>query len=196
MTEIWRTSDTHFGHGLEAIWGARGFHSVGEHDAAVFESIASVVKASDKIIHFGDLAIEGTWELGLDYWRALPGKKVLIIGNHDRIFGNKRDRDAFFAAYAEVFTSGIYSFTRERLVGRSFIQSHFPYWPNDRVVARHEAFRQINTGLPIVHGHTHSTDVHEWPGHFGVGWDAWRRPVAQGELISWLETLPAIKEVR
>ena len=196
MAEIYRTSDTHFGHNKEEIWRARGFRSVGEHDAGVFDSLASVLTAEDSLIHFGDVGIEGSWELALDYMRALPGRKTLIIGNHDRIFENKRDRAKFWPAYAEVFTGGIFGMTRERLAGRSFVQSHFPYWPNDRVVARHEQFRAPNAGLPIVHGHTHSEDRHEWPNHFGVGWDAWRRPVAQNELIEWLLTLAPIKEVR
>lgn len=194
MGEIYRTSDLHFSH--DKVVEIRGFRSRGEHDAAVFDSIASVVKAEDTLINFGDNSIEGTYRVGLDYMRSLPCKLILIIGNHDRIFPEKRDRDKYWAEYAEVFTGGIYSFTRERLSGRSFIQSHMPYWPNDRNVARHEQDRVPNLGLPIVHGHTHQEDVYEFPNHFHVGWDAWRRPVAQNELISWLETLPPVREVR
>lgn len=196
MGEIYRTSDLHFGH--EKIAEIRGFSSTAEHDAVVFQSLLDVLKPEDTLWNFGDNSIEGTWRLGLEYMRALPcERKILLIGNHDRIFPEKRDRAAYFAAYAEVFTGGIYSYTRERLSGRSFIQSHFPYWPNDRHVARMEQDRVPNLGLPIVHGHTHREDTaHEWPNHFGVGWDFHKRPVAQNELISWLETLPATREVR
>lgn len=195
MAEIWRTSDLHFGH--PKVSEIRGFSSTGEHDAAVFESLLEHVKVEDTLVNFGDNSIEGTWRLGLDYMAALPAaRKILIIGNHDRLFGQKRDRYQFWEHYAEVFTGGIFQYTRERLAGRSFMQSHFPYWPYDRNEARMEQDRVPNLGLPIVHGHTHQDEVHEFPNHFHVGWDAWKRPVAQNELITWLETLPAIKEVR
>lgn len=193
MGEIYRTSDLHFGH--DKVAEIRGFSSAAEHDAAVFESLLHLT-AADTLINFGDNSIEGTYKLGLQYMAALPCTLILIIGNHDRIFPEKRDRAKYWGEYAEVFTGGIYSYTRERLAGRSFIQSHFPYWPNDRNVARMEQDRVPNLGLPIVHGHTHQEDKHEFENHFHVGWDAWRRPVAQNELISWLETLPPVREVR
>ncbi len=194
MGEIWRTSDTHFGH--QKVSDIRGFRDTNAHDSAVFESIADLVKPSDTLIHFGDVSIEGTWQLGLDYMRALPCTLVLVVGNHDRIFANERTRAKYWPEYASVFTGGIYQHTRERLSGRSFVQQHFPYWPNDRNEPRYEQFRVPNLGLPIVHGHTHADEVHEFPNHFHVGWDAWKRPVAQNELIEWLETLPEIREVR
>jgi calcineurin-like phosphoesterase family protein len=33
--KIWFTSDTHFGHQKEFIWGPRGFKSSKEHDEAI-----------------------------------------------------------------------------------------------------------------------------------------------------------------
>ena len=43
MGKIWFTSDLHFGHDREFLWGPRGFENIQEHDAVIFEKWNSVV---------------------------------------------------------------------------------------------------------------------------------------------------------
>ena len=42
MSKIFLTSDTHFGHDREFLWGPRGFRSSIEHDEAVIANWNSV----------------------------------------------------------------------------------------------------------------------------------------------------------
>ena len=41
--KIWFTSDPHFGHQKEFLWGPRGFNSSLEHDEAIIQNWNSVV---------------------------------------------------------------------------------------------------------------------------------------------------------
>lgn len=181
--EIYHVSDLHFDHDLVAK--LRGFESGAAMSAHIMEVLSATLKPGDRLINHGDNAIEGTWQQGLNYMRSLPGKKHLLIGNHERIFPQKRDAHKYFREYAEVFDS-IQLFSRHRLGGVEYLMGHMPYWPNDRHTARLEQWRPADTGLPLVHGHTHSEEKHEWPRHMNVSWEAWGRPVTQGEIHEWL----------
>ena len=48
--KIFLTSDTHFGHDREFLWGPRGFRSSIEHDEAVIANWNSVVGEDDDVI--------------------------------------------------------------------------------------------------------------------------------------------------
>lgn len=81
---IYFTSDLHFGHDKEFLWGgARGFSSSQEHDEAVIERINSVVKPDDQLFILGDLMLGADYEPSLKKISALHGHKTLIYGNHD-----------------------------------------------------------------------------------------------------------------
>lgn len=183
MGEVYRTSDTHFDHDLVA--GTRDFETGRAMSAHIMEVLSSTLKSGDVLYHHGDIAMEGSWRTGLNYLRSLPGTKHLLIGNHDRVFPQKRDAHRFFREYAEVFDS-IQLFSRHKMDGVQYIAGHMPYWPNDRHEPRLRQWRPYDEGLPILHGHTHNTERHEWPGHMNLSWDAWGRPVTQGEVLDWL----------
>lgn len=191
MAETYHASDFHFGHDNPKVYEPRGFQSSGEMDAAIMETLFKTFRPGDKLINYGDNSIEGSYALGLSKMKAIRSMGVTLelrIGNHERIFPGKRDSHKFFREYAEVFDN-IQLFQRARLDGVQYIQSHMPYWPNDRHEARLRQYRPVDDGLPIVHGHTHSKNPHDFPRHLGVCWDAWGRPVTQGEIIDWLRSL-------
>lgn len=190
MAEVYHSSDFHFGHDNPVIWESRGYESAGHMDSAIMDSLLSTLKRGDRLINYGDNAIEGTWQHGLDKMRTLKSAGVILelrIGNHDRIFPAKRDSHKFFREYADVFDN-IQLFQRAKLGGIEYIQAHMPYMPYDRHTARLEQYRAPNLGLPVVHGHTHSTVAEDFPNHFGVCWDAWKRPVSHNEVLDWLRT--------
>lgn len=82
MSNIWVTSDTHFGHENIISYCDRPFSSVEEMDEKLIENWNSVVKPSDKVYHLGDVFFGGNPRLTLG---RLNGKKRLVVGNHDRI---------------------------------------------------------------------------------------------------------------
>lgn len=90
MTNIWVTSDTHFGHenmlSFKDEYGkpVRPFHSVGEMNETIIENWNRVVKPGDKVYHLGDVFF-GPKDDFKKLWPRLNGKKRLIVGNHDDI---------------------------------------------------------------------------------------------------------------
>ena len=80
---IYFTSDLHFGHDKEFLWGARGFQSSQEHDEVVIERINSIVKPDDHLFILGDLMLGQDDEGGIAKVKRLNGYKIFIYGNHD-----------------------------------------------------------------------------------------------------------------
>lgn len=73
--------DLHFGHKKILEFGQRDFATIEEHDAGVAEAWNQAIrKKHDLIFVLGDVAM--TRE-GLEQMRDLPGRKILIRGNHD-----------------------------------------------------------------------------------------------------------------
>jgi len=82
MSEIFFTSDTHFGHQPEFLWKPRGFSSVEEMDEAIIENWNKVVKQGDIVYHLGDTMLNDNVH-GLECFKRLNGQIFLIYGNHD-----------------------------------------------------------------------------------------------------------------
>ena len=55
--KIWFTSDTHFGHDKEFLYGPRGFASIGQHDWEIIRNWNSVVGPDDEVYHLGDMML-------------------------------------------------------------------------------------------------------------------------------------------
>lgn len=82
MSEIWFTSDHHFGHTniLEYEKYARPFDTINEMHEVMIERWNRVVGSGDTVFHLGDFCF-GKHNLHLA--NRLNGKKKLILGNHD-----------------------------------------------------------------------------------------------------------------
>ena len=57
MSRTFVTSDTHFGHDREFLYGPRGFTSIQEHDEEVIRRWNSVVNPEDEVFHLGDVML-------------------------------------------------------------------------------------------------------------------------------------------
>lgn len=79
---IWITSDTHFGHDREFLYGPRGFNSIQEHDEAVIANWNAVVAPEDTVYHLGDVML-GDSGHGMNCLQRLNGNIIIIPGNHD-----------------------------------------------------------------------------------------------------------------
>lgn len=82
MSKIWLTSDLHFNHDREFIWGSRGFQSVYEMNEAIIKNWNNIVDIEDDVYVLGDLML-GDNELGIKMIKQLKGKIHIILGNHD-----------------------------------------------------------------------------------------------------------------
>ncbi|MEO2082768.1 MAG: metallophosphoesterase [Desulfurobacteriaceae bacterium] len=78
-------SDTHFKHEnilrLNPLKRKKGF------EVQIIDNLKVQLKEGDTLYHLGDFAWSLDEEL-LDAWRSIPGKKILVKGNHDNFFGD------------------------------------------------------------------------------------------------------------
>ncbi|CAO4148321.1 Calcineurin-like phosphoesterase domain-containing protein [Methylorubrum aminovorans] len=132
MPNTWFTADTHFGHAGIIAACKRPFSSVQEMDECLIEAWNATVRPGDHVIHVGDFAM-GDLAHAEEVFRRLHGRKVLVVGNHDRKARKLR--------WAEVH-DGIREMSVE---GRHVVACHYPMvsWPR--------AYR----GSLHVFGHTH-----------------------------------------
>lgn len=143
MGNTWIISDTHFGHAnILRFTSANGnlirpeFETVEEMDDIMCQNWVRKVKNNDTIYHLGDVAIP---RKSLQLIGKLPGRKILIKGNHD-IF-KLHDYVGIFVdirAYKTYPDKGI-------------ICSHIPI-----------SDRQLNNRFKFnVHGHMHTNSMED-----------------------------------
>lgn len=190
---IFHTSDTHLFHTNVVKYDARPATSIEEHDEMIIRRWNDVVMPWDTVVHHGDVAL-GQWPVGIQKVHRLNGYKVLIPGNHDRISSVEKEarREKYRADYTAVFQE-VWSEVVEYTLGNyEVILSHYPYEDDHTSEPRYMDIRAKDEGLPIIHGHTHSTEKISYSKngslqvHVGVtAWDY--RPVSEGEIHGLLD---------
>lgn len=118
MSKIWLTSDLHFGHDREFIWGPRGFKNVHEMNEAIIKNWNAVVAPEDEVYVLGDLML-GDNEAGIKMIKQLKGTIHIILGNHDtktRVEMYQECHNVADIQYATVI----------KFKGYSFYLSHYP----------------------------------------------------------------------
>jgi calcineurin-like phosphoesterase family protein len=84
MPNEWIISDTHFGHYDIVGFCSRPFQSLHHMDEAMIARWQGSVHPDDTIYHLGDVGkATGSYDLAKVVAR-LPGRKVLVRGNHDK----------------------------------------------------------------------------------------------------------------
>lgn len=167
---IFFTSDLHFGHDKDFLWGNRGFSSSKEHDEAIIKLWNETVAPDDIVYVLGDLIMGDDQQYGFEHISRLNGRIAFIFGNHDtanKVNGylnceNVDQSPMNGNQYANIIRSGKWS----------FYCSHRPTLIDDISHKRNKLF-----GL---HGHTHSKDKFEFIEHcsYNVALDAHdNRPV-------------------
>lgn len=159
----------------------------------------AVVKPEDTVFHLGDVAL-GPWVEWDGLLRRLNGYKILVVGNHDRIFAGEKDKQRErFRPYYESWFDEIHDVlefgANQYGDGFNVRMSHFPYDGDSHGEERHREFRPVDDGTVLIHGHTH--DPNQWftlskkgTPMFHVGQDAHNyTPVHEDVIVSWLESL-------
>ena len=177
-------SDTHFNHehiltfepGRMTQMLLDGYN---DHNEWLIDRWNSIVGPDDIVLHLGDFAFKG-----LDIQTRLNGRKILILGNHDRkgtntytsfeyvIRGLVQQHDNFYSI-AET-TDELTSILIKNINDKKIMFSHYPVceseirWiknkENDEV-REHPLVSRLLTGISLynanncdmnIHGHTHS----------------------------------------
>ena len=177
MGRIFVTSDLHFGHDREFLWGPRGFESSQEHDEMVIRNWNSIVRPEDTVYVLGDLML-GDNDYGKCCVERLNGHIKLIRGNHD---SDKRWNEVYptipnveLIGWADVINFRKYH----------FYLSHFPTLSGN---LEKESLHQMTLNL---HGHTHSKDkfYEDRPYMYNVALDANNNtPVLLDDIIEQMK---------
>lgn len=168
MTNIWFTSDTHFGHKAIIRFSNRPFSSVEDMDETLIQRWNERVKPNDLIWHLGDFAFHKSPTHLERLFNRLNGTKCLIIGNHDH---NDTKRLSW---------ANIKALTTIVLDKVPVILCHYGLRVWDR----------SHHGSLHLYGHSHNT----LPGNnqsLDVGVDCWDfRPVNIDEIRARMKMLP------
>jgi len=137
-SNVYFTSDTHFGHENIIYFCKRPFSSVEEMDQTLINNWNSVVGPNDYIFHLGDFCFKGS-----QYWdkilNQLNGHKFLIWGNHDE----KHRRDGSILKFDWVGYQ-----CKINIGGRDIYLNHYPF------LCYGGTYRTDNYVI-AAHGHTH-----------------------------------------
>lgn len=161
MSKIFVTSDTHFGHDREFLWGPRGFTNYVDHDNEVIQRWNAVAGPDDIVYHLGDVMLNDNAH-GMDCLSKLNGQIKIIRGNHDtdaRIELYKSLPNVEVLGWAEVIKYNKYQ----------FYLSHHPTLTSNLEKAPYLRMHLIN-----LFGHTHQQKqfYEDIPFMFHVGMDS------------------------
>ena len=81
--KVFITSDTHFGHTRIIQYENRPFNSINEMNKEMIKRWNAKVTNNDVVFHLGDFCF-GNKEMISAIISELNGKKILVMGNHDR----------------------------------------------------------------------------------------------------------------
>ena len=176
MRDIFFTSDTHFCHKQEFLWGPRGFSNVEEMNEAIIERWNKVVKPEDIVYHLGDTMLNDN-EKGIECFKRLNGQIFIIWGNHD----TQNRTNALFEECRHKLLGGWYAFVIKH--GKhSIYLSHYP------TLTSNFDDKHFNQHVINLHGHIHSKN--NWmiptnPFIYHVGVDSHNcTPVHIDEILS------------
>lgn len=155
---IFITSDLHFGHDREFIWGARGYADVNEMNIKQLEKFNSVVTDEDEVWILGD-SLLGDAEEGLKYLKQLKGKIHICLGNHDTANREKMFKDLDW---------DVHLCARLKYKKLNFYLSHYP------TITHNLEEKEIWQVVINLFGHTHQTTnfYHDDPWMYHVGVDS------------------------
>jgi calcineurin-like phosphoesterase family protein len=161
MSNIWFTSDTHFGHNREFIYKPRGFDNIWEHDKTIMENWNKVVQPEDDVYHLGDIML-GDNIYGLSCLKNLKGNIHIIKGNHDTNTRMNLYKDCWNVveiSEGQWFKYGKYN----------FYLNHFP-----TITSNLEKSSSLKEHLINLYGHTHqqSNFYNDIPFLYHVGLDS------------------------
>lgn len=158
------TSDTHFGHAAIIGYCKRPFASLEDMDRTMIQNWNAIVDPDDTVYHLGDFAM-GRFEAAAAYRKALNGRIVLVLGNHDR--SAKRMRELGFDEVCSSATIDV--------DGIGLHLSHKP--------PKMDACKALDADY-VLHGHVHETYARRG-NLINVGVDVRGfRPVTLAELLA------------
>ncbi|MBR0391178.1 MAG: metallophosphoesterase [Oscillospiraceae bacterium] len=120
---IYYTADLHLGHENVIMFDNRPFPTIEQMDETIIANWQAQVREKDDVYILGDIAYRSATRIS-EYLDKLPGRKHLVIGNHDgRTLKDPNLREYYFDSVEQIqtITDG----------GRRVVLCHYPLaeWP-------------------------------------------------------------------
>ena len=150
MSNIYVTSDTHFGHSKNFLYEPRGFKNIYDHDNAIIKNWNEIVQPEDDVYLLGDVMLNDN-DYGLSCLKQLKGQIHIIRGNHCT--------DARIALYKECWNVVEVCDAKWLKIGKqNFFLSHYPCLTDN-----HDDGKPLNRRIISLCGHTHTPDKwYDW----------------------------------
>lgn len=149
----WFSSDLHAWHKavMEFCPDTRRGENAEEMTELMLEAFNMLVKPDDILYLIGDVSFGGKAKVE-SFISSLPGRKMLILGNHDFIIKRKDE----FRAY---FTEGVYEAKRVTIGDHKFTMSHEPK----------AEWVDCHKGVIHLHGHLHGNKTNvQWQQQYKI----------------------------
>jgi len=141
----WIISNTHFGHEKIIGYCNRPFKNVGQMDETLVSRWTNRVKPGDIIYHLGDVGFTNGDFLQKVLGR-LPGKKILVTGNHDKSAHRMMEFGFDFACQGIIVNVA-------GLSNCAVLLTHRPLMEKPKYTPK-----ELPQGLSyVIHGHIHNT---------------------------------------
>lgn len=165
------TGDLHLSH--NNIWkpdyADRPVSSTDEMNEMLVTNWNETVSPGDTVYVLGDVCM-GKIAESLPLCGLLQGRKILVYGNHDRMFRPKNDNQfqRWMTEYGQYFESIV----SEMVWNDRLLFNHFPYSGDSHDEDRYLSSRPKKSNLWLCHGHTHQKEFLSGEKSIHVGVDA------------------------
>jgi calcineurin-like phosphoesterase family protein len=184
--KLFVTSDTHFNHDRDFVYGTRGYNNATEMTEDMIRIINETVGEDGILLHLGDFCLNTSREKYEDIMSKLRVKEVWMLwGNHNnpiqKSYGGTRIQVA--ACIKGTFIKYLEHYFTFRKGRKTFVCFHFPMrvWDN------------MGHGAMHLCGHSHGTLEVSRPEDktykiLDCGWDLHRKPLHIKEIEDIMET--------
>ena len=129
---VWLWSDLHLGHGMALSVFGRPYWTPEEMDDDLFGAWGRAVEPGHTVVMLGDVAMGGLSGRRLKQFRAAPGRKMLVAGNHEFDSTSEGHLEGFDEVFSAVYVPG-----------------------SPELLLTHVPLRDVPAGCVKVHGHRH-----------------------------------------
>lgn len=138
---VWLWSDMHFNHKKICELANRPFKNEYDMNIEMINNYCNVVSAEDLVVFGGDIAFYDILHIN-NTFAFLPGKKALILGNHDFNYHDLIPLN--YSCFDYINSSASFNYSNDVVQAQKVLLTHYPlnlnFLPKD----------VIN-----IHGHTH-----------------------------------------
>ena len=179
-SNLYVTSDTHFGHNREFVYAKRGYQNPEEMNLDMIRIINETVGENGILLHLGDFCLNTSLEQYQTIMSQLKVKAVWMLwGNHNnpiqksyggsvhQIVGSIRGTMVRYLHHYFTFRKG----------RKTFVCFHFPL----------QTWDSQSDGSMHLHGHCHGSLISSMPEDksrkiLDVGWDVFKKPMHIKEI--------------